>query len=121
MSGYSGAQRAEAQGARAEAGQIANTDEAFREHAYTARVAAARTNHDAPIPPHPVNDDETKYPNLIGSDSRGLPHDQRGEVDPAAFKAALKPMPPASRQISRQFRSAARENSSIRSVRCRSA
>lgn len=63
---------------------------AFRKHAHVVRSAAADTDFAVAIPPHPVNGDEEKYPNLIGSDTRGLPHDERGEVDRAAFDAALK-------------------------------
>jgi hypothetical protein len=76
----------------AAAAQVAaptNAHEAFRKHAYDARVAAARANYEQPIPPHPTNGDEDRYPNRIGSDTRGLPHNARGEVDPAAFKLAL--------------------------------
>jgi hypothetical protein len=68
----------------------ASSDEAFRERAFKIRVAAAQANNKAPILPHPTNGDEGRYPNYIGSDTRGLPHDARGEVDPAAFKASLK-------------------------------
>ena len=54
------------------------------------RSAAADADFAVAIAPHPVNGDEQKYPNLIGSDTRGLPHDERGEVDRAAFDATLK-------------------------------
>ncbi|MDB5932365.1 MAG: twin-arginine translocation pathway signal protein [Polaromonas sp.] len=64
-------------------------DAAFRQQAYDIRVAAARANLALPIPPHPTNGDEQRYANKIGSDTRGLPHNPRGEVDPAAFKAAV--------------------------------
>lgn len=68
----------------------ASDEEAFRERAFKLRVAAAQANRNAPVPAHPTNGDEARYPNYIGSDTRGLPHDGRGEVDPAAFKATLK-------------------------------
>ncbi len=67
-----------------------SSNEAFRERAFKVRVAAAQANRDTPILPHPTNGDEARYANYIGSDTRGLPHDARGEVDPAAFKASLK-------------------------------
>jgi len=67
-----------------------SSEEAFRERAFKIRVAAAQANRDAPVLRHPTNGDEERYPNYIGSDTRGLPHDARGEVDPAAFKASLK-------------------------------
>ncbi|MER9580883.1 hypothetical protein [Mesorhizobium sp. M0276] len=62
----------------------------FRKHAYVARSAAADTDFAVAVPLHPVNGDEEKYTNLIGSDTRGLPHDERGEVDRPAFDATLK-------------------------------
>lgn len=65
-------------------------DEALRERTFKLRVAAAQANRDAPVLPHPTNGDEERYANYIGSDTRGLPHDARGEVDRAAFKASLK-------------------------------
>lgn len=67
----------------------ANANEAFRKQAFDTRVAAARANFELPIPPHPTNGDEQRYPSKIGSDTRGLPHNKRGEVDPAAFQAAV--------------------------------
>ncbi|MFZ8329851.1 phosphoesterase, partial [Staphylococcus aureus] len=41
-----------------------------------------------PIPPHPTNGDQQRYPNAIGSDTRGLPHNARGEVDLEAWRLA---------------------------------
>ena len=38
---------------------------------------------------HPTNGDEQRYPNRIGSYSRGLPHNSFGEVDPAAYSSLL--------------------------------
>ena len=69
---------------------FSNADEALRERVYNVRVAAARADREEPILPHPTNGDESRYANRIGSDTRGLPHDQRGEVDAAAYDAALK-------------------------------
>ena len=37
--------------------------------------------------PPSTNGDEARYQNKIGSDTRGLPHDKRGEVDQAAWQA----------------------------------
>ncbi|RWP60387.1 vanadium-dependent haloperoxidase [Mesorhizobium sp.] len=77
---------------RAHAGEESSGDAhiAFRKHAYAVRSAAADADFTVAIAPHPVNGDEQKYANLIGSDTRGLPHDERGEVDRAAFDATLK-------------------------------
>lgn len=61
-----------------------------RRRALKVRVENAWNDHHAPVAPHPVNGDEERYPNKIGSDHRGLPHDDRGEVDPAAWALAAK-------------------------------
>jgi hypothetical protein len=63
-------------------------DESFRKRAIELRQSLAREIANAPIPPHPTNGDERRYPNQIGTDTRGLPHNERGEVEPAAWRAA---------------------------------
>lgn len=65
-------------------------DEAQRRHALKVRVDSAWSDYQPPVGQHPVNGDEDLYPNKIGSDTRGLPHDERGEVDPAAWALAAK-------------------------------
>lgn len=62
----------------------------FVDKAYRVRVEAARLERSFPIPPHPTNGDEARYPNKIGSDSRGLPHDQKGEVKLEAYNSLTK-------------------------------
>lgn len=62
----------------------------FAEKAYRIRVAAAEANRQIPIAPNPTNGDEERYPNKIGSDTRGLPHNQRGEVDLKAYESLTK-------------------------------
>jgi hypothetical protein len=62
-------------------------DAAFRRRAFEVREACANNNAKMPIAPHPANGDEERYTNKIGSDSRGLPHDKRGEVEQAAWQA----------------------------------
>ncbi len=58
--------------------------------AYALRVAAARYEHARPLPPHPTNGDEERYAaTRIASFSKGLPHNERGEVDAAAYSALL--------------------------------
>ncbi len=49
------------------------------------RVERAYQDYAAGIPPHVNNGDEERYANKIGTDTRGLPHNQRGEVDLAAW------------------------------------
>lgn len=63
--------------------------EAARRQALQARIAAAQACHDQPLRPQPVNGDEARYDSFIGSDTRGLPHDARGEVDRPAYRLAL--------------------------------
>ena len=62
-------------------------DGAMRRRAVEVREGCARRVGETPVAPHPANDDEARYPNKIGSDTRALPHDARGEVDPAAWRA----------------------------------
>lgn len=64
-------------------------DEITHRRAREVREACARETGAIPVAPHPVNGDEARYPNAIGSDTRSLPHDARGEVDPAAWQAYL--------------------------------
>jgi hypothetical protein len=42
------------------------------------------------MPNHPINGDEALYPNRIGNYSKGLPHNNVGEVDPAAYQSLLQ-------------------------------
>lgn len=56
---------------------------------YKLRLDRATKNFATPLPQHRHNGDEDRYPNKIGSDTRGLPHNAYGEVDPAAW-ATLK-------------------------------
>jgi hypothetical protein len=58
-----------------------------RERAFQLRVQAAQEEREVPIPDHSNNGDESLYQNLIGSFSKGLPHDSNGEVDPRAYSA----------------------------------
>jgi hypothetical protein len=74
-----------AEAARIEPG----SDERFRERVFETRIAVAKADRDLPLLPHPTNGDEDRYENRIGSDTRALPHDERGEVDKAAYKRAL--------------------------------
>lgn len=53
--------------------------------AFKIRRDAAQDQKSLPLPPHPTNNDETLYPNKIGSYSKGLPHNNLGEVDLAAY------------------------------------
>ncbi|WP_404556691.1 twin-arginine translocation signal domain-containing protein [Bradyrhizobium niftali] len=62
-------------------------DAAFKRRAFEVRGVCASNNEKIPVAPHPTNGDEVRYSNKIGSDSRGLPHNKRGEVEPEAWQA----------------------------------
>ncbi|MBN3960891.1 vanadium-dependent haloperoxidase [Nostoc sp. NMS8] len=61
----------------------------LREKAFQVRTTAAKVNREIPIPPHPTNGDEAKYANKIATDTRGLPHNQLGEVDLKAYQSLI--------------------------------
>jgi hypothetical protein len=60
-----------------------------RQRAYQIRIDAAELAASRPQPSHPNNGEEALYPKKIASFSKGLPHNNLGEVDPTAY-AALK-------------------------------
>lgn len=73
-------------------------DRQFLRDTYSLRVERARANYQLGLPPHPNNGDEARYENRIGTDTRGLPHNERGEVDLAAYETlrhALETQDPA--------------------------
>lgn len=53
------------------------------------RVAAAQFERNQPIPQHPTNGDEQLLDTKIGNYSKGLPHNQFGEVDLGAYQTML--------------------------------
>jgi membrane-associated phospholipid phosphatase len=65
------------------------TAEERREQAYDVRHRMALAHTHRPLPKHPTNGDDERYANRIGSYSKALPHDARGEVDPDAYAALL--------------------------------
>jgi hypothetical protein len=70
--------------------KVSSVKNKFTEKAYRIRVAAAEANRQVPIAPNPTNGDEERYPNKIGSDTRGLPHNKLGEVDLKAYDSLTK-------------------------------
>lgn len=60
----------------------------FPARAYQVRIKCAE-HLKQPIPNHPTNGDEAKYPNKIATDTRGLPHNQLGEVDLKAYQSLI--------------------------------
>jgi hypothetical protein len=65
------------------------SDSSRSSQAYRIRVDAARIERDAPAATHLTNGDEDLYPSRIGNYSKGLPHNDFGEVDPNAYAAFL--------------------------------
>lgn len=63
-----------------------------RDQAYRIRHNAALAQRDLWIPAHPSNGDEERYPNKIGTFTKGLPHNQLGEVDVNAYNAFIGAM-----------------------------
>lgn len=56
------------------------------EQAYELRVERARVQRDEPLPEHPNNGDDDRYPAKFASYTKGLPHSQQfGEVDLSAY------------------------------------
>ena len=58
--------------------------------AYRIRVSAAQREREATQPAHPVNGDEERYSTRIGNYSKGLPHNDLGEVNPQVYETFLK-------------------------------
>jgi hypothetical protein len=71
----------------AEIGPSSGTDR--REQAFQVRRDAALFQRQLPVPDHPCNGDEALYPNKIGNYSKGLPHNNLGEVDLAAYGSMI--------------------------------
>ncbi len=57
--------------------------------AFKIRQDIAKEQRDLPVPVHTSNNDEANYPNKIGSFSKGLPHNNLGEVDLAAYQKLI--------------------------------
>jgi hypothetical protein len=53
------------------------------------RTQAYKAEMQQSLPPHPDNGDEARFPNKLGSFSKGLPHNDLGEVDLAAYGLLL--------------------------------
>ena len=56
---------------------------------YDNRVKAATAEALIPVPPQVTNRDETNFPNHIGNYSKGLIHNNIGEVDPNSYQSLL--------------------------------
>jgi hypothetical protein len=60
-----------------------------REQSYQVRVDAAEYNRELPVPTHPTNGDEDRYPTKIGNYTKALPHNDFGEVNLNAYGTLL--------------------------------
>jgi hypothetical protein len=70
--------------------ESAATGKKRAKQAQNIRIDAANAQRAVPIPDHPDNGDEARYPSRIGNYSKGLKHDpSTGEVDAAAYTALL--------------------------------
>lgn len=58
--------------------------------AYRIRHEAALRNLNTPLPSHPDNRDELRYPDRINSYTKGLPHDANGVVLPYAYNSLYR-------------------------------
>ena len=61
-----------------------------RNEAYKIRLDMALQEKRQPLPAHPSNGDEDLYSHKIASFSKGLPHNDLGEVDRAAYGTFLR-------------------------------
>jgi membrane-associated phospholipid phosphatase len=57
--------------------------------AFQIRLEAAQAEANVPMPRQITNGDESRYPNFIANFSKGLPHNEIGEVQPSAYRAFL--------------------------------
>lgn len=58
--------------------------------AFRIRIKSAIFQKNRPLPDHPCNRDERRYPNKIASFSKGLPHNELGEVDLSAYRSYIR-------------------------------
>src|SRR5437867_11851317 len=75
--------------ARVTAAEAVGSAEQRDVQAFQTRLQAAQIERQLPLPDHPTNGDEQRYPNRIANYSKGLPHNNLGEVDPNAYNAFL--------------------------------
>jgi hypothetical protein len=77
----------ESKSVRADAATVLGRQRAIE--AYDLRKNAALAEYHLPIVSHPNNGDEDLYSNKIGNYSKGLPHNNLGEVDLVAYNSYL--------------------------------
>jgi len=87
LSGLAGLERADA--ATATELAAASPGARRRNQSWQLRTEAADRWRKLPVAQHLNNGDEARYPNRIGSYSKGLPHNRWGEVEPQAYQSLL--------------------------------
>jgi hypothetical protein len=76
--------------AEAEAGEMGPlAPPGRRQQAFQIRQQAAFYQRTLPLLDHRSNEDEDRYPNKIASYTKGLPHNELGEVDLVAYRALM--------------------------------
>lgn len=74
----------------ASGGQLDDPDTSWAQqlklNAYRYRITRAKENFEADSCEHADNGDETRYANKIGTDTKGLQHNDCGEIEPLAWK-----------------------------------
>jgi hypothetical protein len=75
--------------AAAPRGGLSSAPERRREDAFNLRIAAARAEREIALPDHVSNGDEAAYASRIGNFSKGLPHNNLGEVNLNAYTTLL--------------------------------
>ena len=68
----------------------ASSDGNRAQQSFQNRLNAARAELNVPVPPQITNGDEQLYPNRIGNFSKGLLHNNIGEVNPASYHSLLR-------------------------------
>jgi membrane-associated phospholipid phosphatase len=76
-------------GAGAEAATMGSLPLQRRQDAYQIRQQAALYQRTLPLLNHRANGDEDRYPNRIASYTKGLPHNELGEVDLDVYRGLL--------------------------------
>lgn len=61
-----------------------------RQEAFDIRQKAALFQQNLPLPSHPCNSDENIFPSKIGNYSKGLPHNQLGEVNLNVYRDLIR-------------------------------
>src|SRR2546427_3812564 len=75
--------------ARTSTGRVRHVQKSAATRRSSFASGPANEEHAIPVPDQVNNGDEVLYPNRIGNFSKALPHNNIGEVDPAAYDSLL--------------------------------